>query len=324
MKLPNYRDVVDAASVLQGQAVRTPLLSNALLDEKTAARVFLKAECLQRTGSFKFRGAFNAISRLPDSTHQTGLLACSSGNHAQGVAEAARLRGFAATIVMPADAPESKKDRTLRAGATIVEYDRREEDRETVVEALAQQQGAPIIHPYENYYVIAGQGTAGLEAAEDLIDLGLTADRVLVCAGGGGLLGGTLLSMREHFPDVAVHPVEPEGYDDQRLSHETGGRLAINGAQPSVCDAVLTPMPGRRPFALAKGKLAPGLVVSDEEALMAVAFAYRELKVVVEPGGAVALAALLSGKVDVAGETVVATLSGGNIDPQMMARALAS
>jgi len=323
MKLPTYTDVVAAARVLEGEAVHTPLLRNKLLDEVTGGRIFLKAECLQRTGSFKFRGAYNAITQLPPSTRKTGVLACSSGNHAQGVAEAARLCGFPATIVMPADAPALKKTRTERCGAKVIEYDRQNEDRDQIVDAVSAQTGAPIVHPYENFHVIAGQGTAGLEAVQDLRAMEMGLDRAVVCAGGGGLLGGTLLAVKEHFPNAKLHSVEPLGYDDQRRSHECGQRVAVEARCKSICDAIVTPMPGERAFALAKGHLEPGLVVSDEEALGAVAFAFNELKTVVEPGGAVALAALLYGKVSVKGENVLAVLSGGNIDPDMMALALA-
>ncbi|MEP1206455.1 MAG: threonine/serine dehydratase [Rhizobiaceae bacterium] len=320
--LPEFSDITDAAAVIKGHAVRTPLISNNLLDERVGGRVFLKPECLQRTGSFKFRGAFNALSRVGEEAKTRGIVACSSGNHAQGVAEAARLMGLKATIIMPQDAPELKKQRTARSGADIIEYDRYSEDREVLTQQYADETGAILIHPYEHHDVIAGQGTVGLEACLDLIEMGLIADHFLVCAGGGGLMAGITLAAIHHFPDIQVHPVEPEGHDDQIRSHKAGERLGGNVNAPSLCDAILTPMPGAASFAICHGVISEGMTVSDEEALAAVAFAFHELKLVVEPGGAVTLAALLSGKLDCSGKTVLATLSGGNIDPPVMARAL--
>ncbi|MEE9313743.1 MAG: threonine/serine dehydratase [Rhizobiaceae bacterium] len=322
-KLPVYQDILAAAEVIEGHAFRTGLVSSDVLDEKLGARIFFKPECLQRTGSFKFRGAFNAMHHIPDTARGTGVLACSSGNHAQGIAEAARLKGYPATIIMPADAPKAKVQRTRRSGATVVEYDRHNDDREELTRVYAEERGMPIVHPFDNFNVIAGQGTAGLEISQDLMAMGLELDHMLVCAGGGGLLAGTLLSTSHHFPNVKVHPVEPAGYDDLARSHIAGERVGDNSKTPSVCDAIVTPMSGQLSFAICKGKLAEGLQVTDEEALAAVAFAFREMKLVVEPGGAVTLAALLAGKLDVTGKTVVATLSGGNIDADMMARALA-
>ena len=323
MDLPVYSDILAAAELLEGQAVRTPLVTSRVLNDRLGAQVYFKPECLQRTGSFKFRGAYNAISNLPQSVKTTGIVACSSGNHAQGVAEAARIKGYQATILMPSDAPESKKNRTKRSGAEVIEYDRFGEDREQLTAELAEKRGAPIVHPYENFHVIAGQGTAGLEIAQDMKSMGLAPEHVLVCTGGGGLLAGTLLSMQEYFPDCALHTVEPDGYDDQRRSHLAGKIIGENTTTPSICDAIVTPTPGKLSFSICQGNLGECLSASDEEALVAVAFAFHELKLVVEPGGAITLAALLAGNLDVKGKTVVATLSGGNIDPDMMARALA-
>ena len=320
--LPEFSDILAATQLLQGKAVRTPLISNSVLDERVGGRVFLKPECLQRTGSFKFRGAFNALSNIGAEGWDRGIVACSSGNHAQGVAEAARILGFEATIIMPEDAPELKKRRTARSGAKIVEYDRYTQDREELTEKYAEETGAVLVHPYENFHVVAGQGTVGLEACEDLKALGMDPDHFLVCAGGGGLMAGITLAAKQAFPDIQVHPVEPVGHDDQKRSHEAGERLGGNDNSPSLCDAIMTPMPGAVSFAICQGKLAQGQVVSDEQALEAVAFAFNELKLVVEPGGAVTLAALLSGQLDVQGKTVLATLSGGNIDAPVMARAL--
>lgn len=315
-------DVRAAARRIAGEAVRTPLLTSPVLDRETGARVFLKAENLQRTGSFKFRGAHNALSAQPDAVAR-GVVACSSGNHAQGVAEAAAIVGVAATIVMPADAPEMKKARTRRAGATVVEYDRYTEDREAIAQGIAERDGALFVHPYEDPFVIAGQGTCGLEVAEDLSAAGVVPDAIYVCAGGGGLLAGILIAMRDAFPDVAMVAVEPEGFDDQTRSLASGQRVSNADGGRSICDAILTPAPGRRSFAITSG-IATGTTVTDEEALAAVAFAATELKTVVEPGGAVALAAVLkAGRTgELSGRTVVATLSGGNIDPAVLAKAL--
>lgn len=320
--LPDYSDIVDAASVLNGKAIRTPLVSSVVLDEIVGGRVFFKAECLQRTGSFKFRGAYNALSQNLEKVRHTGVLACSSGNHAQGIAEASRLFGVDATIIMPSDAPQSKKDRTRRSGAEIVEFDRLNEDREVITNELSAAEGRTVIHPFNDFYVIAGQGTAGLEMAEQILEFGLQPNRALVCSGGGGLTAGVLLALKHHFPEIEIHSVEPDGYDDQRRSYAAGHRVGGNSIEPSVCDAILTPMPGELSFEICNPHISQGLVVTDDEALEAVAFAFKELKLVVEPGGVVTLAALLSGKIDVTGETVLATLSGGNIDPDMMARAL--
>ncbi|MEP0944274.1 MAG: threonine/serine dehydratase [Rhizobiaceae bacterium] len=321
-KLPQYSDILTAASVLRGKAVRTPLISNSVLDDRVGGRVFLKPECLQKTGSFKFRGAFNALSNVGEAGRKRGIVACSSGNHAQGVAEAARLLGYEATIIMPEDAPELKKQRTARSGAKIIEYDRYSQDREALTEQHAEETGAILVHPYENFHVIAGQGTVGLEACEDMKEMGLEPDHFLVCAGGGGLMAGITLAAKHAFADIHVHPVEPVGHDDQRRSHEAGERLGGNDKSPSLCDAILTPMPGEASFAICQGKLGEGLLVTDEQALEAVAFAFNELKLVVEPGGAVTLAALLSGQLDIRGKTALATLSGGNIDAPVMAQAL--
>ncbi len=322
MKLPEISDIRAAARRLAGEHVVTPLIGSPVLDERLGATVLFKAECLQRTGSFKFRGAYSALSKNINVINEGGVVACSSGNHAQGVAEAARLHGVPATIVMPSDAPEIKKARTRRSGAKIVEYDRIKEDREQIAQDIADETDAHFVHPYEDFHVIAGQGTCGLEIVEQCSALDLVPDRLLVCTGGGGLLSGILLAVSDSFPDITVHSVEPENYDDQARSHAAGQRLGDNPGGPTVCDAIATPSPGERAFEICKGRLAEGLIVSDAEALEAVAFAFNELKLVVEPGGAVTLAALLAGKVDVRGETVVATLSGGNIDPKVLQRAL--
>ncbi len=322
MGKPEFKDVVAAKSRIAGEAVVTPLLHNRFLDEKLGARVFLKAECLQRTGSFKFRGAFNALSVLGDKARKHGVIACSSGNHAQGLAEAGRIAGVDVTIVMPEDAPALKRARTERSGAKVVPYDRATGDRDAITNAIAEETGAIVVHPFNNKNVMAGQGTAGLEIVEALSCEGISADMVLVPTGGGGLLAGTVLSISNGFPMAGIYAVEPEGFDDYRRSLAAGKRVANEVTSGSICDALLTPQAGKTGYAISSNRVVGGLVVSDEEVLDAIAFAFHELKIIVEPGGAVALAALLSGKVECRGKNIVAVLSGGNIDPAILQQAL--
>lgn len=320
--LPTHADVVAAAERLAGVAVRTPLLAVPILEGATGARVFVKPECLQRTGSFKFRGAFNALSLIPEADRPKGVVACSSGNHAQGVAEAARLFGVAATILMPADAPALKVERTRRSGATVVTYDRAREDREALTGKLAGDLGADLVHPFDDPRVIAGQGTIGLEIAADLAAQGLVPDLVLVPASGGGLAAGIALGLSETAPAARVVMVEPTGFEDQARSLAAGHRVANPKTSGSICDALLSPTPGEITFAVNRALGSSAVAASDDEALAAMRFAAIELKLVLEPGGAVALAALLQGRVDIAGKTVVVVLSGGNADPALTARAL--
>ncbi|WP_417770956.1 threonine ammonia-lyase [Stappia sp.] len=323
VKAPVFQDILDARRRIAGEAVLTPLISSAFLDELTGGRILLKAESLQRTGSFKFRGAFNRLSMIPEADQARGVVACSSGNHAQGVAEAARILGMPATIVMPADAPEAKLFRTRRSGAEIVTYDRASEDRDAITQALAAEKQATLVHPYNDLGVIAGQGTIGVEVVEQAAERGLAVEAMLTCAGGGGMTGGIALALEALAPDCEFLPVEPAEFDDYGRSLAAGERVANARSSGSICDALLTPMPGEIGFAITRRRAKRALAVSDEEALAAVAFAFRELKLVVEPGGAVTLAAVLSGKLPVKGRTVALTLSGGNIDGAMLARALA-
>ncbi|MEZ5839323.1 MAG: threonine/serine dehydratase [Hyphomicrobiales bacterium] len=324
IRIPVFSDVRAAAHRLEGKAVRTPLLSFPVLDETVGGRVLIKAETLQRTGSFKFRGAYNRIAMIPERARGAGVVACSSGNHAQGVAEAARLFGIRAAIVMPSDAPKMKRDRTAAAGAEIIEYDRATENREAIAARIAAERGATYVAPYDDPGVISGQGTVGLEIAEQATAISALPELVLAPTSGGGLIAGITLALGTLMPKAVVRTVEPEGFDDLARSLAAGERQANERLSGSVCDALLTPTPGEITFAINSTRLGPGLTVSDAEALAAVAFAFRELKLVAEPGGAVALAAILAGKVDVAGKTVVIVLSGGNIDGDMMAAALAS
>ncbi|MGD1885558.1 MAG: threonine/serine dehydratase [Cohaesibacteraceae bacterium] len=316
---------IEAASErLAGQAVATPLVSNGELDRRTGGQVLLKCENLQRTGSFKFRGAYNTIASLSESERARGIVAVSSGNHAQGVAEAARMFGVPATICMPGDAPAVKTARVRRSGAQIVPYNRQKDDRNAMAEALALEKDAIFVRPYDDYRVMAGQGTAGLEAAKALQSLDLTPDIGLVCCGGGGLCAGVSTAWRAAFPAMAIYAVEPDGFDDTKRSLQAGQRLENETGKRSICDAILTERPGALTFPVNVANGVEGLTVSDDEVLAAMAFAFHELKMVLEPGGAVCLAALLTGRLDVTGKTVVAVLSGGNVDSSMMDRALAS
>ncbi len=320
--LPTIADVRRAAERLAGHAAKTPLVSSPALDERTGGRILLKCETLQRTGSFKFRGAYNALAAMSRAARERGVVAVSSGNHAQGVAEAARLFGVHATIVMPADAPLIKRARTERSGGRIVEYDRAHENREGVAARFIGEHGGTLVHPFENFEVIAGQGTAGIEIVADCATAGAVPDAVVIPCGGGGLAAGIGLAVRDAWAETELVLVEPEGFDDYGRSLKDGQIVANPANAGSVCDALLTPAPGRTSFAINRAIGARALTVGDEAALAAVADAFTELKLVVEPGGAVGLAAILSGRVDCRDRTVVVVLSGGNIDPAVLARAL--
>ncbi len=306
-----------AAARLQGKARRTPMLSSPFLDDLAGRRVLVKAECLQHTGSFKFRGAWNAISAL----EPAGVIAFSSGNHAQGVALAARLRGIGAVIIMPADAPAIKIANTRDLGAEVVLYDRETEDRDALGARLAAERGLTLIKPFDMAEVIAGQGTCGLEIAEQAAEAGVSAADVLVCCGGGGLTSGVALALEARAPGLCVRPVEPEGFDDVTRSLATGKIQTNTRLSGSICDAIVTPRPGALTWPIIQRLCGPGAVVSEDQALKAMALAHDRLKIVLEPGGAVALAAalFLPGQ----GDAVIALATGGNVDRAMMARALA-
>jgi threonine dehydratase len=321
--LPTAADVDAAARRLAGIAHHTPLLRSALLDARTGARVFLKAETLQRTGSFKFRGAYNKLSVLAAHGTGGGVVAYSSGNHAQGVAAAARLLGMPAVIVMPRDAPRAKRERTAALGAEIVYYDRERDDREAMAREIAARRKAELVPPYDDPLIIAGQGTAGREIIDDLAREGLAPDMVLVNASGGGLTAGIALAVKARVPSVALYTAEPEGFDDHARSFRSGRREENTAVSGTICDALMARAPGRITFAINRKLVTAGVSASDAEVAAAVAFAFHELKLVVEPGGAVALAALLAGKLDVAGKVVVAVLSGGNVDPDLLHRLVA-
>lgn len=322
LRTPSFEDVKAAAARIAGPAVRTPLLNNPALDARIGARVLLKAETLQRTGSFKFRGAFNALQALSEAERERGVVAFSSGNHAQGVAEAAKLLGVRATIVMPTDAPAIKQAGVTARGAELRLYDREGESREAIAERLCAQSGAALIPSFDHPDIIAGQGTCGLEIFEDLAASGETVQTLVCCVGGGGLIGGINLAAEALSPDTKVYGAEPAGFDDHARSLVSGRRETNVRKSGSICDALLSESPGELTFAINRRRLSGVGVVSDDEALAAVRYAFETLKLVVEPGGAAALAALLSGKIDVGGGTVVVVLTGANVDPAVYARAI--
>ena len=283
--------ITAAAQRLQGQARRTPLVSSPFLDDIAGRRVWVKAECLQHTGSFKFRGAWSAVSALAPEVRARGVIAFSSGNHAQGVALAARMHGVSAVIIMPADAPRLKIDNTRALGAEVVLYDRATEDRDAIGGALAQSRGLTLIKPFDNAMVIAGQGTTGLEIAEQAAEVGVTQADVLVCCGGGGLSAGIALALEARAPGLRARTAEPAGFDDVARSLAAGRVMRNAALSGSICDAIVTPQPGDLTWPILQRLCGPGLVVSDDQALQAMALAYERLKLVLEPGGAVALAA---------------------------------
>lgn len=313
-------DINAAAQRLAGHAVRTPLLNAPLLDAAAGRRIFVKAECLQKTGSFKYRGARSAVSALDPETRARGVIAFSSGNHAQGVALAAREMGAPAVIIMPADAPMMKIRNTEAYGAEVVLYDRANEDRDAIGARLSEERGLTLIKPFDNEQVISGQGTTGLEIAEQAAEAGVTDADVLVCCGGGGLTSGIALALEAEAPGLTARPVEPEGFDDVARSLAAGAIQTNNRMSGSICDAIVTPRPGDITFPILKRLCGPGLAVPDDDALRAMAMAFTHLKIVVEPGGAVALAAALWHHDD--DRDVIVVCSGGNVDADVFRGAL--
>lgn len=305
---------------LEGHVRRTPLLNSPFLDRIAGRKVFLKCEALQHTGSFKFRGGWSAVSALKDAK---GVIAYSSGNHAQGVANAAKAHGLSAVIVMPSDAPQLKIENTRALGAEVVLYDRATENREDIGGDLARERGLHLIKPYDDPQVIAGQGTTGLEIAQQAAEAGIENADVLVCCGGGGLTGGIALALEADAPDLRVRPVEPVGFDDVMRSLRSGQIENNDQANGSICDAILTPSPGQMTFPILHRLCGPGIVVPDTDCLRAMAQAFLRLKVVLEPGGAIALAAALFHPDQIEGDAVLAVASGGNVDPSMFQTALA-
>lgn len=311
-----------AAGRLAGITRLTPLLNAPLLDEEAGRRIFVKAECLQFTGSFKFRGAWSAISALDADTRGNGVIAFSSGNHAQGVALAAHRHGIPAVIIMPSDAPATKIGNTRAYGAEVVLYDRYREDRDEIGERMARERGLTLVRPFDEPQVIAGQGTVGLEIAAQAAEAGFSGCEVLVPCGGGGLTSGIALALAARAPGMAVRSCEPAGFDDTARSIDAGRPVANEADARSICDAIVTPRPGRITFPLIAEYCGRGLVVTDDEVRRAMAAAFAHLKLVIEPGGAVALAAALYRGDSLSGGDVVVVASGGNVDPPVFAEAL--
>lgn len=312
-------DIEAAAARLQGVSLRTPLIQNVELNEALGGTVLIKPECLQVTGSFKIRGAYNRLSQLTTQQASNGVVAWSSGNHAQGVAAAGAMLGIRTTIVMPQDAPKAKLNNTRRLGGEVITYDRYNGDREAIAREIAAQRGAALVPSYDHDQIIAGQGSIGLEIADDALQMGLAPELILIPCGGGGLSSGCAIALKSRLPGADVIAVEPVDFNDTARSFVAGKRLRIDDSARSICDALQSPMPGELTFPILQKLVREVLVVSDAEVRSAMRFAFRNLKLVVEPGGAVALAALLSGKLDVVGKTTAIVLSGGNIDVDLFA-----
>ncbi|MBO9706769.1 MAG: threonine/serine dehydratase [Caulobacter sp.] len=318
----NLADVQAAAARLQGLAVHTPLIESPALNERLGGRVFLKPETLQRAGAFKFRGAYNRLSQLSEDERKRGVVAFSSGNHAQGVALAARLVGCPALIVMPSDAPAVKVEATRGYGAEIRLYDRFTEDRIAIAQEIADQRGCVVVPSYDDPRIIAGQGTVGLEIVDQARALGVELDRVLSPVGGGGLVAGVSTAVKGLSPATQVWGAEPAGFDETRRSLESGQRETIDPDARSFCDALLTPVPGELTWAINSQTLSGIVAVTDAEVAEAMRYAFATLKLVVEPGGCVALTAALTGKIDLKGRTAAIILSGGNVDPDVFTQVL--
>lgn len=319
---PVFGDIEEAARRIEGLAVRTPLLESPLLNDRIGRRLLVKPECLQRTGSFKFRGATNKIRAYGDDLKPGGVVAYSSGNHAQGVAAAAKMAGIPALIVMPEDAPAIKRANTEAWGAEVRLYNRYSESREEIGEAIAAERGAVLVRPYDDPQVIAGQGTVGLEIHQQLAELGVEPEALACCCGGGGLMAGVALALAETRPGLPLYAVEPADFDDTARSLASGHRETVPSEARSICDAVLTPSPGVITFEINRRLLAGAVGVTDDEVKAAMRAAFQDLKIVAEPGGAVALASVLAKKIPGNGP-VVAVVSGGNVDAEMFRSALA-
>lgn len=317
--LPTYDDVLAARERLKPHLIATPLIEHPALNARTGGRVLVKCENLQRVGAFKFRGAYNKIAQVDRQRYPGGVVACSSGNHAQGVAAAATLLGFKSAIVMPADAPQLKIARTRAFGGEVIAYNRETEDRDAIALRICEERKSAFVHPFDDADVMAGQGTTGLELMEQAKALGAVPEAVLVPASGGGLAGGISLAVKKASPGAEIFCVEPAGFDDLARSLKSGKPEHNARMSGSICDALMAPSPGEITFAVAKQNFAGGLVVSDAEARAAMRFAFEELKVVAEPGGAVALAAVLCQRLPVKGRTIAVVLSGGNVDPRLFA-----
>jgi threonine dehydratase len=323
--LPTFDDVLAAEERQRGLVRQTPVLTHAAIDAEAGARIFVKAECLQVTGSFKMRGAVNRLAQIAPEQKAAGVVAFSSGNHAQGVARAARLFGMPAVIVMPADAPQVKIDGVLADGGEIVLYDRNRESREEISSRIAAQRGAVVVPSYDDFSIIAGQGTAGLEFARQMEAMGAPLDALICCTGGGGLITGIALSFEALSPATQIWTAEPEGHDDWARSLESGVIVTNAPGTRSICDAILTPAPGLLTFAIGQRLLAGGLRISDDDAREAMRLAFRHLKIVSEPGGAAALAAAVRRlPQSLKGKRIGVMVTGGNVDTAEYARILAA
>ncbi len=307
---------------LAGEARRTPMLESDRVNEQLGCRLLIKAENLQRTGSFKFRGAFNRICQLSDDEKPRGVVAFSSGNHAQGVALAAKLLDVPASIVMPSDAPKIKIENTRGYGAEVVLYDRKYGNRVQVAEDILSRTGGTMVPPYNDPDIICGQGTIGLEICEQVREIDAELDVLTGPSSGGGMMSGCALAFANLSPATELFAVEPANYDDITQSLEAGERVIIQTGAPSLCDALLLETPGELTFEIMKSRLAGGLVVTDEEALAAVKLAFQEFKIILEPSAATSLAAILNSKVDRAGKTICVICTGGNVDPAVFQRAV--
>jgi threonine dehydratase len=323
MTLPTFADVLEADRRIRPLALETPLLRADALDKVTGGQIFVKAECLQPRGAFKIRGAANALLKIPPTERAKGVVAFSSGNHAQGIAYVARHLGMAATIVVPSDAPKSKLAAVEADGGTIVTYDRVLESREAIGQEIASRTGATLVPPFDHCDVIAGQGTCGLEIVRQVNELGLDLDGVVVCASGGGFAAGIGLVLEELTPSTQLYGAEPFSHDDLTRSLMEGQRVSNAPGTRSIQDALMSPQPGELTFEILSRIGTRGVVVTDDEVLHAMAFAFKYLRIVVEPGGAAALAAVLTGKIETEGRTLAVTASGGNVDPDIYMRALA-
>jgi len=315
--------VYAAADRLKGKAIRTPLIENAALNEAAGGRILVKAEVLQHYGAFKFRGAYNLISQLNEEERAKGVLAWSSGNHAQGVAYAAKLLGVEATILMPADAPSIKMENVRALGAHVLTYDRYSEDREEIAAAIVKERGLAVAPPFDHPHTIEGQATVALETFEDAVRRGLSLDRFIVCCGGGGLTAGCATVLEDLSPATEVHIAEPEGFDETWSSIRDGVRHRADPKRRTICDAIATPTPGRITLPIMQRLVKGGASLTEDEIKAAMRFAFKTLKLVVEPGGAAALAAVLTRKVDCSGKIAAITLSGGNVDPALFSTILA-
>tara|TARA_B110000240_G_scaffold168286_2_gene190595 strand:- start:212 stop:1192 length:981 start_codon:yes stop_codon:yes gene_type:complete len=312
--------IIKAAKRLKGKIVRTPLLKSDHVNKELKSNIYIKAENLQTIGAFKFRGAMNTILQLPADVKK--VVAWSSGNHAQAVAAAANITEREATIVMPKDSPKTKLNGTIAWGAKIVEYDRNTENREEIGKAIAKEQNAIIIPPFDDVNVIIGQGTAGLEAVEQLKEINVIPDIVLCCCGGGGLIAGVSTSIKANYPNAQIYSVEPENFDDTKKSLEADMIVENTMQHLSICDALLANKPGNITFEINRKNLSGGISVSDTESLIAMKIAYKYFKIVLEPGGAVALAAAISKKIDIKNKNVLVIASGGNVDSDIFEKCL--